>query len=288
MNARILVPLFSFILGAALAWGVQAYLNPPSERAALRESAYTLSQTVTSQKETLAKTEQRLAEAAQAKASLQSELAREKEKSAQAAQTSPSATPAPAKEGFSDMMRAAMDNHLNTRIDSLAIALHLTPEQVARLKQAVQNARNAEKPNENSMAKMGSGLGVMNKELEAMLTPEQKKEYEDFKTREKNTQVEMVANMETSQLQNMLNLSKEQSDQVFNKLADLQQNQNFATEGSTDPAQILQKMADGKKEALREILSPEQLKLYEQYLAKQTEMALKMMPSMKQSMQISP
>jgi len=283
-----LLPLAALLVGIALGWGTLFLFNPSSEREALKLRVTELEKEVSSQKTSRDTAVKELTNATQVKTALQIELTHEKEKNAKSVQAAVAEAPKP--RPFEDMMRQGLESHLNNRIGTLAMTLGLTSEQVDRLKLAVQNAKNADssKPDANPMMAMGSSTLAMNKELEAMLNPEQKTAYEEFEKRERSAQLEAAANMETSQIQSILNLTPEQTDQAFNKFVELQENQIKNPVSSSDPGTILGEMMARKKEALRGVLNDDQFKLYDQYLSQQQEMALKMMPALQQSKNAKP
>jgi hypothetical protein len=80
---------------------------------------------------------------------------------------------------------------------------------------------------------------------------------------DKKNMAETMANTELSSIQNSLQLSETQKDQVFSALLQLQNNP-----GSGD----LEAQAEAKKAALQPLLTPAQFDTYSKYIDSQTQM----------------
>ena len=114
--------------------------------------------------------------------------------------------------------------------------------------------------------------------IDEVLTPEQRTEYQALQKEEFQNAARVAASAEMMQLQGSLGLTQEQQDNVFSAL--YQQSVDpvsglVATSMEatiSDPAAALQQAFDRKVEALRPILTSEQLKTYRDLQEKQIQM----------------
>lgn len=181
------------------------------------------------------------------------------------------------------MMKASMEQQFEQKLLLLKSRLHLTPEQEATLKAAMDEEL---KEAEEMMAAgkfdtqaLGSlpGAQALNKTLNDILTPEQKATLQQIQTDEKNNAVETVATFELNQLTPLLQLSDSQKDQVYSALAQVQANitdPNWVKNnlsGATDAASVLQAQANAKEQALVNILTPDQMAIFRQQVEQQLE-----------------
>ena len=177
-------------------------------------------------------------------------------------------------------------------------SLHLTPEQEVAVKAAMENET---KLGQEMMAKFGSGkmdphnpqnmadLKAMtegnksvDQTLKDILTPDQKTEYQQMQTEQKNSAQESMATSQTSQLAPLLQLSDSQKDQVYSALYQA----NLDTQSPdwikahvnvADPGSILDAQAKAKEDALSKVLTPSQLATYHQQAQSQLELQKSMM-----------
>jgi hypothetical protein len=191
--------------------------------------------------------------------------------------------------GMAGMMKAGMAQHYEEQLLMLESRLHLTPEQIA----AVKAAMDAEgKRGEEMAAKMFSGGKIdpqamadlknfksVDQTLKAILTPEQQTEYAQMQTDQKNSAAETMASVQMNQLAPLLQLSDSQKDQVYSALAQSQVDtqdpswiKNNVPNGATDPVAIMEAQAQAKEAALAKILSPDQLATYHQQAQSQLDM----------------
>jgi hypothetical protein len=194
---------------------------------------------------------------------------------------------------FSKVMKAAMQQQVDIKLSALKLRLHLTDEQEQLVRDIFERQYGVAtemtskmlegKLTKEDAAKSATATPNAKDELQQILSPEQWAEYEKYQTEERQTQAQMMANVELMQMQSMLQLSPQQQDQVFKILYD-QATQQFAqSEGGTKVAadwqQELDKQFEAKKEALRSVLTPEQFASYEKFINSQRNMIKAFMPS---------
>ena len=220
-----------------------------------------------------------------------------------AAPASPAANP------MTDLVKAQMARQYETKLLLLKSRLHLTPEQEAAVKAAMDQE---EKRTEESASKMFSGgkidpqtmaaefkdVKTVDQTLNDILTPEQKTAYQQMqadqktayqqlKTDQKNSATETMATNEMNQISPLLQLSDSQKDQVYTALYQVQQNAQdpnwiknnmTASPGSpANPSAFLDAQAKAKEDALAKILTPDQLATYHQQAQSQLDMQKSMM-----------
>ena len=120
--------------------------------------------------------------------------------------------------------------------------------------------------------------------IDEVLTPEQRTEYQALQKEEFQNAARVAASAEMMQLQDSLGLTQQQQDNVFSAL--YQQSvdpvsglaANPVAAGINDPAAALQQAVDRKVEALRPILTSEQLKTYSDLQEKQIQMIQAIFP----------
>src|SRR5439155_12317205 len=125
------------------------------------------------------------------------------------------------------------------------------------------------KMSKEDVEKQKTSVSDTKAQIKELLTAEQQAEYEKFQVEERQTQAQMVANVEVPQLQLMLQLTQAQQDQVFQILYQQAEQNLNQTDGGTRVPMDWQQMIDVKKEALRAVLTPEQFKSYEKYIESQ-------------------
>jgi len=206
-----------------------------------------------------------------------------------AAPASPAANP------MTDLVKAQMARQYETKLLLLKSRLHLTPEQEAAVKAAMDQE---EKRTEESASKMFSGgkidpqtmaaefkdVKTVDQTLNDILTPEQKTAYQQMQADQKNSAAEMMATVEMNQISPLLQLSDSQKDQVYSALAQVQSDstdpnwiKNNVANISTNPLAILDAQAKAKEDALAKILTPDQLATYHQQAQSQLDMQKSMM-----------
>jgi hypothetical protein len=196
--------------------------------------------------------------------------------------------------GMAGVMKTALANQYETKLLLLKSRLHLTPEQEAAVKAAMDEE---EKQAEEMATKMLSGgkidpqamadlknIKSVDQTLNDILTPDQKTAYQQMQTDQKDSNAEMTATVEMNQVAPLLQLNDSQKDQVYSALAQVQIDtqdpkwiKNNVTNMSTDPAAILDAQAKAKEDALSKILTPDQLAIYHQQAQSQIDMQKAMM-----------
>jgi hypothetical protein len=196
------------------------------------------------------------------------------------------------------IMKSQFEHINETKLQLLKTRLHLTPDQEA----AVRAAMDAEtKRMEDMTSKMFAGGKVdpqamaaelkgtkttetTEQTLNAILTPDQKTAYQQMKTEQQNSSAETSASIEMNQVAPLLQLNDSQKDQVENALYQVQLNsqdpawikQNVTT-SATNPLAVLDAEAKAKEDALSKVLTPDQLAAYQQQAQSQLDMQKSMM-----------
>jgi len=225
-------------------------------------------------------------------------------KSAAAAPVAPAM---PALPGFNSasmagIVKAQIANRNKEKFDRLVARLHLTDEQQATLKEAMDAE---DKRTEEMTAKMFAGGKIdptavaaemkgtksVDQTLNDILTPDQKTTYTQMKSDEKTNNAEAMASLEMNQMATSLNLTDTQKDQVGSALYQNQLNMqdpawmkaNMPTANPADPTAIIDAQAKAKEDALAKVLTPDQLATYHQQaqsqLAMQKSIMQKFMPA---------
>jgi hypothetical protein len=197
------------------------------------------------------------------------------------------------------------------KLQLLVSRLHLTPQQEAAVKSAMDEESKAMQKGVSQILQGGkveppsNNFTPLNEALKAILTPDQMTTYQQMETEEKSSNAETLATFEMNQMAPSLQLTDAQKDQVYSALYQIQMdNQNLAksqvqvqqlnstggdqaTNGSAsstapstsppDPAAYLDKMAQAKEDALAKILTPDQLTIYHQQAQSQLQMQKAMM-----------
>ena len=207
---------------------------------------------------------------------------------------SPAAPAPPAPNPLAGMMKATFAHQFEQKLLLLKSRLHLTPEQEAAVKAAMDEEA---KQGEEMASKMFSGGKIdsqtmidlknsktVDQALNNILTPEQQTEYQQMKTDQKNSAAETTASFEMNQVSPLLQLNDSQKDQVYSALYQVQLDsqdpnwiKNNVAVSSTNPLAILDAQAKAKEDALSKILTPDQLATYHQQAQSQIDMQKAMM-----------
>jgi hypothetical protein len=208
--------------------------------------------------------------------------------------TAAPATPTNPFSGMAGMMKAGIAQRNQERLLLLKSRLHLTPEQEAAVKAAMDDE---DKRAEEMAAKMFSGgkldpqalaelksAKTVDQTLDSVLTPDQKTAYAQMKTDQKNSAAEMSASVEMNQISPLLQLSDTQKDQVASTLYQVHLDtqdptwiKNNMANMSTNPSAILDAQAKAKEDALAKVLTPDQLTTYHQQAQAQLNLQKAMM-----------
>ncbi len=198
------------------------------------------------------------------------------------------------KADMAGIVKAQMSQVYEQRLQMLISRLHLTPDQIAQIKAAMDDE---EKRTEEMSAKMLSGQKVniqdmmkdaknikpVEQTIQDLLTPDQKVAYKKMQDDQKTSQAESSASMEMNQIAPLLNLSDTQKDQVESALYQVHLDSgspDFAKKYPTDPADPLSFMGaqeKAKEDALASILTPDQMAAYKQQTESQLNMQRNMM-----------
>ena len=290
----ILLGLTCLAAGVLGALGYSHYLGEGKQLADLQEnlsaSTASLAKVTKESEQAKGETEAMSAQIQQltaTKADLQHQLDAAKSAAAAPAAANPMA-------GMAGFVKAQVQRQDETKLLLLKSRLHLTPEQEATVKAAMdQEASRAQE----MAAKMLSGgkmdpqtmadlknIKSVDQTLDAILTPDQKTAYQQMKTDEKGSSAEMMASVEMNQISPLLQLSETQKDQVGSALYQVQLNaqdptwiKNNVTVSSGNPLAMLDAEEKAKEDALSKILTPDQLATYHQQAQTQLDMQKSMM-----------
>ncbi|MFA6564964.1 MAG: hypothetical protein WCV00_23875 [Verrucomicrobiia bacterium] len=198
------------------------------------------------------------------------------------------AAPRPA--GMGKMIAVAVRQQAEMKMAALKSRLHLTDEQAAAVqellkKQTDQSVEMASKMFEGKLTAedMSSRPKLdFDGQLKQMLNADQWTGYQQYKTEEQQRQVQMASHAEVMQISSMLQLSAQQQEQVTSVLHQQYQQmmaqQPDAGLPTPDSIQLVEQMFNAKKEALRAVLTPEQMQSYEKFVESQREMVKSMIP----------
>jgi regulator of replication initiation timing len=173
--------------------------------------------------------------------------------------------------GFMDMGREA-------RLEALKQRLNLTPEQIAKIEEESERQRAAREKLRERMAngeqvspEEWRAIGNMDSILDPLLTDDQKKKYEAFREQESQGQQEMMANVELSQIGPLLQLDDAQKDKVFDALYNhsVQAAMRRGIEEGADISATVDTILQQRLEAVRPILSEQQMAIYGKHLESQ-------------------
>lgn len=223
---------------------------------------------------------------AQAEANqLRADLAREK---ANAGATNP----------FSDamggVMKGYMEQMVTGKINKMKEKLNLTPDQEQAIRDILLKQADAQveatqkvmsgKMTREDFAQAKTSGGDPEKQIQALLTPDQQAAYQEYKKEDAIANARLAANAEMLQMQNALGLSQEQQDKVYGVLYDQYVNALSRQPAvdppptNSDPVAAMQGQLDKKLKALEGVLSPTQLDSYRQLQQAQMKMLQGFLP----------
>lgn len=192
------------------------------------------------------------------------------------------------------LIKSQLEQQTEGKISRMKARLRLTSEQ----EQAIRESMNAAtKKALAATQKMYSGEAMRDEvndlsssdesgiqPIDDLLTPEQRTEYQALQKEEFQNTARVAASAEMMQLQGSLGLTQEQQDKVFSALYQQSVDPVSGSEATqksasiNDPAAGLQQAFDKKVEALRPILTSEQLKTYRDLQEKQIQMIQALFP----------
>lgn len=188
-------------------------------------------------------------------------------------------------EGFSGMIKSAIEQQLEGQISGLKLKLKLSPEQElavreimsADMKRGTEMAQKlfSGEMTEEEVKNMAKNEKPESQEerIRALLTPEQQTAYDEYQKEEKQRMARLVANSELMQMQGLLHLDEQQQDKVFGVLAESAQTQMSGAAGLD-----FQQLVDRKVEAMRGVLTAEQFEEYKKFQDQQKKMLESFMP----------
>jgi hypothetical protein len=287
----ILLAVAGLILGAVGALGYSHFLGDGRQladaQAALAQARQAISVTAVQMK--VAGTETRaLSDQIDQLTASNADLKKQIDAAKTASATPP---PAPAASPFGlngAVMKMAMEQHTESELLKLKSRLHLTPEQEAAVKAALdaEGQRGQDmaakmmaggKIDPQAMAAEMKNVKSVDQTLNEILTPEQKTTYQQMQADQKNSDAEMMASVELNQMTPLLQLTDAQKDQVYNAIAQTQiQTQDpkwvQANANPSDPLAFIDAQAKAKEDALSKIFTPDQLATYHQQAQTQLDM----------------
>ncbi len=156
----------------------------------------------------------------------------------------------------------------------LQTRLHLTPDQTAKIKAAMDADnrargeamramfRNGGKPDPNA----APPANTLDQTLTATLSPSQQMEYKKVQADEQTSRAETSATIQMDQMAPLLQLSDAQKDQVSSALYQLQMSQPDPTSLITNPdaMSVLASQAKNTEAVMAKVLTPDQMGVYQQ------------------------
>lgn len=176
-------------------------------------------------------------------------------------------------EKMQQQMKEKKARSVEERLAALKARLNLTPDQEAKVKELLEKSSVGEDGMTRILSAGGKG-GALNlnmgndnpkavdEQIAALLNTQQKEAYNVFQQEQAENRAEISANREMAQLQQQLTLSPEQKDRAFQVLGNLARNEDTQGGNVFDPEKM-QAKRKARLEALRPILTSEQMKVYE-------------------------
>lgn len=177
----------------------------------------------------------------------------------------------------SKMMIGGMRQGLEQRLASLKLRLNLSEQQDQQFRAMVDRKLATAtdlttrmiqgKASKEDQQALGALYSEAKAEMQQILTPAQLAEYQKYETEERQARAQDMAGRELSRMQRDLQLTDTQAEQARTILTQQAEKQILDTEGGVPPsgdwAQYLQQHNESKKDALRTVLSPDQLQAYD-------------------------
>jgi len=178
---------------------------------------------------------------------------------------------------LADMMRSMFRGggfQGQQRMFLLQTRLHLTPDQAAKIKAAMdadsQARRTLFQQMRNNNGKIdptaAASANTLDQTLATVLTPEQQTAYQQVQADEQTSRADTMATTQVNQIVPLLQLSDSQKDQVFSALYQVQMTAPDPTSLMTNPnaASVITTQAQATQAALAKVLTPDQMALYQQ------------------------
>ena len=191
------------------------------------------------------------------------------------------------KEVFAKMeeeRKVAQDRKIDERLAALKSRLKLTPDQEAKVRALLESSpemglgglpffksMKTSSDGKSGGVALGAAASVggdpanaakLDDQIAALLSPDQQEDFTAFQQEQRENKVEIATNREMAQLQQQLTLTPEQKDQAFQALGDSARKEAENPQKGFDPAAI-EAAKQARMDALRPILTPEQMKSYE-------------------------
>jgi hypothetical protein len=177
------------------------------------------------------------------------------------------------------IVKASLTHMSDARLQMLIARLHLTPDQVSKIKAAMDSATqqaqdtaakmfSGGKVDLQSLAAVGQSAQSVDQVMQGVLTPDQQTAYQQMQADQKTSAAETAAAVQMNQMAPLLNLNDSQKDQVETALYQAQLS-------TPDPAAQQQ----AKEQALAKILTPDQMSTYQQQVQSQQQMMRGIMQS---------
>ena len=182
---------------------------------------------------------------------------------------------------MSKLMDVMLDQQVDSKMATLKARLNLSPDQEVSIRELLltqskagsdmaQQIFSGKGVNTNLFAQ--AGTMTSENQIKALLTPEQATAYDAVQKEEQSSNARLMANAELLQLQSVLQLNEDQQDKVFAVLADQAQTQFLDPSPNPGAAPDFQGMLQRKVDALRPLLTPDQLERYQKFQQQQLDM----------------
>jgi cell division protein FtsB len=294
MRQTLLALLVGLALGAGGVWAYERFLGDHPALTKVREDLQSSRQTLEQQEKKSGQLQQDVTTLKQENEKLLTQV-QQMEAPAPVAPESPALTE---KSRFASIMEANMVKMQGDKLLSLKSRLKLRPDQELHLKtileeesrqhrEMAEKMMKGEKLDPAALAKANPDRKTVESELQAMLDPEQKKEYEAMKADEKKGRLETSATFEMNKVAPVLGLNDKQKDDFYNAIYHVQEDlqspegqKKYEAAGappSTDPLHYLDLQRKAKKEAVKDLLTPAQLETYTRQLDSEYELQKSMM-----------
>ena len=205
---------------------------------------------------------------------------------------------------MNDLTALLMQQRVDGQLSRLKATLHLTPEQLqaardillrqAQLMSAGVQQGMSGQFDMDKISSLAKDAGDPDEQIQALLTPEQKANYKNYKQEEATYNARQAANVDLFTIQSTLGLTSEQEDRAFAALYDFDLNQlNGGAAPASKPAStnladlmhwtmvdVQQWNLDQKAKALEPVLTPTQMGNYRQQQALQLQAAKDMWTKM--------
>jgi len=160
----------------------------------------------------------------------------------------------------------------------LKTRLHLTPEQEAKIKAAMETEAQARRAVMQQMFRNNGKVDpqttagapqpdALQLTLATVLTPDQQAQYQQVQAEEQASRADTAATVQINQVAPLLQLSDSQKDQVFNALYQVQMGAPDPTTMMTNPMAAVTAQSQATQAALAKVLTPDQMALYQQAAA---------------------